>query len=222
MTCALGPSMVHLVGSAIFYLLLILTAMVALVVVGVPARTVGIFVLVVIAVLAISLQQSLANLAATVSFLLFQPFRRGELVETMGQVGTVQEILLFNTVLLLPDDCLVTLPNSKIQEGGVINYSRQSHVVATITLTVAYRENQDRRILTSPPVLVVADDLGDHGVRIAVFPSVRPRHYWDVRFDLRERIKTRFDAEGIAFAVPPRDLRLSGIDLQDARNHAPR
>jgi small-conductance mechanosensitive channel len=33
------------------------------------------------------LQQSVADPAAAVVFLVFQPFKRGELVETMGQMG---------------------------------------------------------------------------------------------------------------------------------------
>jgi len=36
-------------------------------------------------------------------------------------MGTVREILLFNTVLLLSDERVVSLPNSKIQENGVGN-----------------------------------------------------------------------------------------------------
>jgi small conductance mechanosensitive channel len=218
----LGPSMVRLLGTAVYYFLLALAVGVALVALGVPATVVVTVAVVLIALVGVALQQSLANFAATVIFLLFQPFRRGELVETMGRMGTVEEILLFNTVLRLPDQRLVSLPNSKVQESGVTNYSRMGQVRADFDLTVAYGEDLDRvraviaeiaandaRVLAEPPFEVVVDELGENGVRLLAMPTVAPEHFWAVRNDLRERVKARFDAEGIRFAVPPREVRLA-------------
>ena len=223
---ALGPSMVRLLGTVVFYILFAIAVGIALIAIGVPERYVGAVAVLVIALLALSLQQSLANLAATVTFLLFQPVRRGELVETMGYMGTVQEILLFNSVILLPDHRRVTLPNGRIQESGVANYSRQGRVVATFGLTVTYGEDLsrvktivadlaagDRRILDGRAIVVVVDELAENGVRLLVFPTVRPDDFRDVRSDLQERIKARFDAEGIRFAIPPREVRLSNTSV---------
>lgn len=223
---ALGPSMVRLLGTVVFYILFALAVGLALIALGVPERYVGTIAVLLIALFVIALQQSLANLAATVTFLLFQPFRRGELVETMGYMGTVQEILLFNSVILLPDHRRVTLPNGRIQESGVANYSRQGRVVATFGLTVAYGEDLsrvktivadlaagDRRILDGRAIVVVVDELAENGVRLLVFPTVRPDDFRDVRSDLQARIKARFDAEGIRFAIPPREVRLSNTSV---------
>jgi len=162
-----------------------------------------------------------SNFAATAIFLMFQPFRRGELVRTLGHMGVVQEILPFNTVLLLPDERLVSLPNGRVQESGIVNYSQMARVRAAFSLTVAYSENIDRarrviidvarcdpRILPDPPPGVFVEDLDENGVRLLVFPTVAPSNYLAVRSDLRERIKARFDEEGIAFAVPRRSVRL--------------
>jgi small conductance mechanosensitive channel len=76
----------------------------------VPSGAVLTVLALVVVVLVVALQQSAADLAATITFLLFQPFRRGELVLTMGHMGTVQEIPLFDTVLQLPDSRMVSLP----------------------------------------------------------------------------------------------------------------
>jgi small conductance mechanosensitive channel len=226
---ALGPSLVRLMGTVIFYLLLATGVGLALIAVGVPERFVGSIAVLLVALLLISLHQSLANLAATVTFLLFQPIRRGELVETMGYIGTVQEILLFSSVIQLPDDRLVTLPNGKIQESGVANLSRQRRVMPKFSLTVAYSEDlarvksviaevaaRDPRIHADPPVVVVVDELGENGVRLLVLPTVEQRHFWEVRSDLQEQVKARFDAEGIAFAVPPREVRLTSTPVPHA------
>jgi len=217
---ALGPSIVRLLSATVYYLLLLLAGAVCLVALGVPIAAVLTVLALVVIVLAVALQQSAANLAATVIFLLFQPFRRGELVVMMGYMGTVQEILLFDTVLRLPDGRMLSLPNSKVQEHGIINYSREGRVRADVNLTISYGENvhqarelitqiasRDPRVLADPPFEVVVDDLGDSGVRLLVFPYVTPDNYWAVRNDMREQIKDRFDESGIHFALPERNLR---------------
>lgn len=219
---ALGPSIVQLICSAVFIIVMFLAVGLALIALGVSATFVSTGALILIAIVAIALRESIANFAATVNFLMFQPFKRGELVETMGHFGTVREILLFNTVLLLLDQRLVTLPNSKIQEHGIVNYTRIGRVRADISLTVAYGEDlcrvkaviadvasQDGRILADPSFSVVVDALGEDGVRLLIMPVVAPEHYWAVRNDLRERIKARFDGEGIQFAAARHEVRLT-------------
>jgi small conductance mechanosensitive channel len=217
----LGPSVVRLATRSVYYVLLVLTLALSLIALGVPATFVSAITVLILVVLAIALQQSVADLAATVVFLVFQPFKRGELVETMGQLGDVQEILLFNTVLLLPDRRLVSLPNSKIQASGVVNYTRMGQVRVDFTFTVAYAENlnrvrtvvteiasRDTRILPSPPFQIVAEELTEIGVRLRVLPTVASDDYWTVRSELREQVKAGLEAEGIRFAIPPRDVTL--------------
>jgi small conductance mechanosensitive channel len=209
-------------SSRFSYVILGLAVAISLIALGVSATTVSTVIIILIALIGLALQQSLANFAATVIFLMFQPFKRGELVETMGYMGTVQEILLFNTVLLLPNQRLVSLPNSKVQESRVVNYTRKGHIWSDFSLTVDYGEDlsrvreviteivaNDHRILRDPPFAVVVDELGENGVRLLVFPTVRPRDYWDVRNELRGQIKARFDAEGIRFSLPQRDVHLA-------------
>ncbi|MBM3251746.1 MAG: mechanosensitive ion channel [Candidatus Omnitrophica bacterium] len=61
-----------------------------------------------------ALQGSLANFAAGVMIILFQPFQVGDTIETAGAVGTVEEIQIFNTILIAPDSKRVIIPNAKI------------------------------------------------------------------------------------------------------------
>jgi small conductance mechanosensitive channel len=216
---ALGPSVVRLVSASAFYVLLILATGLSLIALGVPRTFVAGIIVLILIILAVALQERVADLAATVIFLLFRPFKRGELIETLGHLGEVQEILLFNTVLLLSDQRLVTLSNSKIQDEGVTNYSRTGRIRVDVAFTVAYDEDlnriravvreiasNDARILPSPPIEITTDELGDLGVRIQVSPTIAPQDYWDVAGDLRDQIKTRFDTEGIRFATQLRDL----------------
>ena len=61
-----------------------------------------------------ALQGSLANFAAGVMIILFQPFQVGDTIDAGGALGTVSEIEIFNTVILTADNKRVIVPNAKI------------------------------------------------------------------------------------------------------------
>jgi len=58
-----------------------------------------------------ALQGSLANFASGVMILLFKPYKKGDLVELAGSLGTVQEIQIFNTILTGVDQKRFIVPN---------------------------------------------------------------------------------------------------------------
>ena len=62
----------------------------------------------------LALQGSLANFAAGVMLVMFQPFEVGDFVEAGGATGTVDEIQIFSTIMTTPDKKRVIVPNSKI------------------------------------------------------------------------------------------------------------
>jgi small conductance mechanosensitive channel len=62
----------------------------------------------------LALQGSLANFASGVLLILFQPFKVGDLVDAGGAQGRVEEIQIFNTVIITSDKKRVIVPNSKI------------------------------------------------------------------------------------------------------------
>lgn len=218
---AMTPSLVDLLGRLVQYGVLLLTITAILVVLGVPIAAVLSVSAIVIVVVGIALRESLADLAATVIFLLFQPFRIGEIVEANGIIGTVQEISLFNTMLMTFDRRLVTLPNSKIQQANIVNYSRASVMGSDLVLTIRHDADlmrakeiilevaaADPRVLPEPATTAGVRALGENGVELLARPFVSSGDYWGVKGDLAERIKLRFDQEGIPLAVPQRDVRV--------------
>ncbi len=80
----LAPSMTRLLLLAVYYGILFLTVVLALALVGFPITALLSASLIVVVILGIALQQSISNLAATIVFMLFQPFRVGELIEANG------------------------------------------------------------------------------------------------------------------------------------------
>lgn len=207
-----SDSIVRIASELTFIGLWILLLSVALVLIGVPVQTVIIAVVILLAVVAYALRESLANLASTVIFVLFQPFKRGESIETMGYSGTVYDIEVFNTVLLAADQRLITLPNAKVQEDGIINYSRMTTARVTVEYVVAYGEDIDRVtqivlgvmakdafILPDPPPTVGVINLDVTGVRMNASATVNANERGTEPNLLRAAIVEALLADGVRF-----------------------
>ncbi|NEO86937.1 MAG: mechanosensitive ion channel [Spirulina sp. SIO3F2] len=169
----------------------------------------------------LALQGSLAHFAAGVLIVLFRPFRVGDYIEGAEVEGFVQEIQLLSTKLLTLQNSIIIIPNSRLTDGNIINYSANPHRRIDMIFGVAYDDDidqvkavalsvlqQEPLILNQPTPLVAVDSLGDSCVNFAVRGYVKPNDYWPARFAVTEQIKKRFDAEGIHFPFPQRDVHL--------------
>ena len=72
----------------------------------------------------LALQGALANFAAGVMLILFQPFQAGDRIEAGGADGTVEEIQIFNTVFTASEGKKVIVPNSKITGDKIVVHPR--------------------------------------------------------------------------------------------------
>ena len=68
----------------------------------------------------LALQGSLANFAAGVMLILFQPFKVGDEVEAGGASGIVKEIQIFSTIMETKDKKKIIVPNAKITSDKII------------------------------------------------------------------------------------------------------
>ena len=220
---ALAPSMARLLLLAAHYGILLVAVIVALALVGFPIQVLLSASLIIVVVLGIALQQSISSLAATIVFMLFQPFRLGELIDANGVLGTVKEIQFFSTVLVTGDNKEITIPNAKIQGNNLINYTRQGRLRVDFVFNVSYADDlrkakevlreilaADPRVLADPAPNIFVQSLDEDGVGIAARPWVKPDDYWTLQWDIPERVNLRFDAEGITIPFPQRDVHLCG------------
>ncbi len=169
----------------------------------------------------LALQGSLANFAAGVLMIIFRPFKAGDYVEGAGTAGTVEELEIFSCRLRTPDNKLVIVPNGRMLGDNIINYSARETRRIDMIFGVSYRDNlarvrdvisdelgKDGRILPEPTPQIAVSELAESSVNFVVRPWVKTADYWAVRFDLIERIKVRFDQEGISIPFPQRDVHL--------------
>lgn len=225
----LTESLVTLFMTLTYYSVLLLGILVALAILGVPVSSLVAGFGIILILLGIALQQSLGNFAATVIFLLFKPFKVGDLVETAGVRGIVKEIQLFNTVFLAFDQKVVTLANASIQAAGITNFSKTGILRSDMLFGIGYEDDlakakqlieelvaADERILSEPPQQIAVLELGDSSVNIGVRPFVKTEDYLNVQFDLIEKVKLRFDEARITIPYPQRDIHITQSNGQAA------
>ncbi|MDX1515964.1 MAG: mechanosensitive ion channel [Woeseiaceae bacterium] len=175
----------------------------------------------------LALQGSLSNFAAGVLIVLFRPYKVGDWVEAAGVSGSVEQVQILTTILKTGDNRRVVVPNSQIMNSVITNYSANDTRRIDLVIGVSYDDDLDKtrktledilaaedRILDEPAPQIAVSELADNSVNFVVRPWVNTPDYWGVRFDLVEKIKKRFDAEGISFPFPQRDVHLYQADAK--------
>lgn len=169
----------------------------------------------------LAFQGSLSNFASGFLMIIFRPFRVGDYIEGGGVSGTVQEIHVFTTTLISPDNKKIIVPNSKITGDNIVNYTSEDKRRVDMVIGVSYNDDIDKvkKLLTEvvttfPGVLqdplpqIALMELGENRVNFVVRPWAKPGDYWGVLFGLNEAIKKRFDKEGVSIPFPQRDVHL--------------
>jgi small conductance mechanosensitive channel len=168
-----------------------------------------------------ALQGSLSNFASGVMLIIFRPIKRDDLVEVVGKLGVVKEVHIFNTILRTLDNKRVIVPNSKITGDVIVNYSAEGILRVDMVFGISYGDHipkakeilekivsSDSRVLKEPAYKVAVSELGDSSVNFVVRPYVKVEHYWDVFFDITEKVKMSFDEQNVSIPFPQRDVHL--------------
>jgi len=169
----------------------------------------------------LALQGSLSNFAAGFLMIIFRPFKVGDYIEAGGTAGTVEEIQIFTTQLKTPDNKTVIIPNSGITAGNIVNYSTKGTRRVDMVFGIGYDDDIDKakavlqqiidadaRVLKDPVVTIGLSELADSSVNFVVRPWVKSEDYWSFLFDTTEKVKKRFDEEGIGIPYPQQDVHL--------------
>jgi small conductance mechanosensitive channel len=172
----------------------------------------------------LALQGTLANFASGVMLLLFRPFQVDDFIEVGGQTGSVESIGVFSTTLNTPDNVRITIPNGKVYGEAIKNYSANETRRIDLVAGVSYDDDlqlaretlmrvvsEDDRVLADPAPVVAVSELADSSVNFVVRPWCRSEDYWNLRFDLTQRMKEALEAAGCSIPFPQQDMHLIRI-----------
>lgn len=91
-----------------------------------------------------ALQGSLSNFAGGILIIVLKPFKVGDYIQADGIFGTVKDISIFTTKLSTDNNQLAILPNGKLSNENVINYSVYPFRKELLNVEVSYKENIKR------------------------------------------------------------------------------
>ena len=170
--------------------------------------------------LSLALQNMVSNVIGGFTILYTHPFHSGDYVEIAGQGGTVKEINMSYTMLATPDNKLISIPNSAVVAAQIINYSASQTRRVEVLVSASYEDPTGKvlealveagtvdKVLQDPAPAAVVTAYGDSAIQYSLRLWVNTPDYWDVYFEVNQRVKDIFDEQGITMTYPHLNVHL--------------
>lgn len=169
-----------------------------------------------------SLQGSLGNFASGILILFLKPFKVNDWIQVDDKFGNVSEIGIFSTQMITPGNKTLIVPNSKITDDVVTNFSSKGVVRLELNVHIPYNQdfpkvkeiilkelaNIDTVLKDHAPEIGI-ETFDSHSIELAVRPFVVPENFWEATFQVNEAIKKAFNVNNIKVAYS------EGIELGD-------
>ncbi len=187
----------------------------------------------VIAVVAgVASQEALSNLVGGLFIIAFKPFKLGDIIKVdESMVGTVSDITLRHTVIRNYENKMIVIPNSIINKEKLINYDLGERMCCQwVEIGISYDSDIDlakhimreecedhpnlmdhrselEKYNNEKKVVVRVISLDDSAVTIRAWAwASNFGEAFEMKCDLYESIKKRFDKEGISIPFPHRTM----------------
>lgn len=182
-------------------------------------------------VVGLAAQPTLSNVVAGIFMTTFRPFRVGDKVRIQGEYGAIEDITLRHTVLKTWDNRRVIIPNSKMNDEYIMNYTiSDPRILGYLDVTISYDSdvslakkimvesalaNNDILDATKDADLLAGRDSAfarirefkDNGLQLRLYFWVADQpKFRRMRAELFETIKKRFQDEGVEIPYPYRTL----------------
>jgi small conductance mechanosensitive channel len=210
-----NQSLISIVSASLHVVLVVLVVVAALHYVGVPT-------IIIRRVLFACILAAVGLIVIFKPYIPTLPYKVGNTIEVGGLVGKVEATTVLNTRLKTFDGKTLFIPNRIILNDIVNNYHFTPTRRIRVDVTISYHDDlvkakqllkeilaDDSRVLQKPAPSVYITNLGDNGVELSARAWVENRNYLKVRSDLLERVKLRFDREGITIPFPQRYVHLN-------------
>ena len=165
----------------------------------------------------LAIQDFLGNVFGGIQIISNHPFKVGDYVEAGGQAGTVRDVGLFYTKLDTPDKKLVQIPNSKIANDSVVNYSTAPTRRLEFLISVTYDSDVEKvksvllKLLSDHPMVLAEEgmlpavhvkEFRDSDICFTARAWCENANYWTVYFDIMDTVKPTIESNGIHFTYP--------------------
>ena len=171
--------------------------------------------------LGLALQGALSNVAGGIIIILMRPFRLGDFIITNGESGTVEDIHMFYTTLVTPDNRVVQVPNGSLANNVIVNNSIKEKRRVDVVMSIAYDADFEKAkqlildvcnlndlIDKTPEPFVAVGSYAASSVDLNIRVWTNNADYWTVHRYLMHEIKKTFDANGIEIPFNQLDVTI--------------
>ena len=154
----------------------------------------------------LALQGSLSNFAGGVIILIMRPYKIGDYIECNGLSGTVEDIKTFYTCIVTIDNRVIMIPNGKIVDSSLINYSIKPLRRLDMFFYIEYNSDIDivkKAILESVknsnmskdgiPATVSIEEYKQSSIKVILKVWCENSLYWSLYYYLQEEVKNKFE-----------------------------
>lgn len=172
-------------------------------------------------IIGFALQDTLSNFASGLMILIYRPFDVDDLVKVNDIQGKVNKMSLVSTTIQTVDNQRLMIPNNKIWGDVINNITAERIRRVDMEFSIGYQDDIDKakqvfmdiltsdpRVLPTPEPMVRVHALGDSSVDFIVRPWVKTADYWEVYWDMTEKVKKSLDKEGISIPFPQQDVHI--------------
>lgn len=169
----------------------------------------------------LAIQDTLSNLASGVTILVTHPFKAGDYIDAAGTSGTVRDINFTHTVLRTPDNKVIHVPNKQVVDAIIVNYSEKTKRRVDITFNLSYDADAEKikqimhkaiddnqMVMHDQDIFVRATAYQANGVDYTLRVWTKNENYWNVYFDLMDRLKKDFDDNKIEIPYNKLDVHI--------------
>jgi len=220
-TDRLGPTLAPVIGKAVRLVVFTIAFVAALAKLGIDTTSLIAALGAVGVGVGLALKNTLSDIASGIVLLMLRPFDVGEDADIGGVEGTIRTIDLFEVKLTGFDGVPIVLPNTKVREGRIRNFSRAARRRIDFEVGVDYAADvdaairtifemlgEDERVLGDPEPLINVVSLGDSSVNLLVRYWLPPAGWIPAHLDVHRKIKLALDGAGISIPFPQRVLSM--------------
>ena len=213
---------VKVVGLSVLKITLkVICVIIFIIILGIETSTIAAAIASIGLTMGLALQGSLSNIASFVIILTMRQFRIGDYIEVAGVGGTVEKITLFYTVLVTPQNQIVSVPNTDASSSTCVNYSMKDTRRLDLTFSIAYENNflKAKQIIQeciervglalpdpAPFVNIKAHNASSIDILVRVW--TKSSDYWTMNWSLLEMIKMEFDNNDISIPYQQVDIHM--------------
>jgi small-conductance mechanosensitive channel len=221
------PNIIHLLQRVLYIIAIVVITITTLDLINIPITAFAFLSGAIAIGLGFGAQNIINNFISGWILMWERPIRIGDFLEVENTKGTVEEINTRSTRIRRVDGVHLLIPNSKLLENTVVNWTLVDRLVRTsVTVGVAYGSpakkvaalimqatEEQNEVLKTPKPLVTFEDFGDSSLVFEVTYWINSNVEGGLRVtrsNIRFRLDELFEENNIVIAFPQRDVHLDG------------